>query len=93
MDEGKILVVNLSKGRIGEENMRLLGGMLIARLQMAAMERVDMPEDERRDFYLFVDEFQKFRPPNPSRPFCPRPAISSVLDRGASIRGTAYGRG
>ncbi len=60
MDEGKILIVNLSKGRIGEENMRLLGGMLIARLQMAAMERVDMPEDERRDFYLFVDEFQNF---------------------------------
>ncbi len=60
MDEGKIFIVNLSKGRIGEENMRLLGGMLIARLQMAAMERVDMLEDERRDFYLFVDEFQNF---------------------------------
>lgn len=60
MDEGKIFIVNLSKGRIGEENMRLLGGMLIARLQMAAMERVDMPEEERRDFYLFVDEFQNF---------------------------------
>lgn len=60
MDEGKIFIVNLSKGRIGEENMRLLGGMLISRLSMAAMERVDMPENERRDFYLFVDEFQNF---------------------------------
>ena len=60
MDEGKIFIVNLSKGRIGEENMRLLGGMLISRLQMAAMERVEIPEDDRRDFYLFVDEFQNF---------------------------------
>jgi hypothetical protein len=60
MDQGKILIVNLSKGRIGEDNMRLLGGMLITKLQMAAMERVDIPEAERRDFYLFVDEFQNF---------------------------------
>lgn len=60
MDNGKIFIVNLSKGRIGEENMRLLGGMIISRLQMAAMERVDLPEDDRRDFYLFVDEFQNF---------------------------------
>lgn len=60
MDSGKIFIVNLSKGRIGEENMRLLGGMIISRLQMAAMERVDLPEDDRRDFYLFVDEFQNF---------------------------------
>jgi len=60
MDEGKIFIVNLSKGRIGEENMKLLGGMLISRLSMAAMERVDIPEAERRDFYMFVDEFQNF---------------------------------
>ncbi|MFZ6015213.1 MAG: type IV secretory system conjugative DNA transfer family protein [Patescibacteria group bacterium] len=60
MDDGKILIVNLSKGRIGEENMRLLGGMIISRMQMAAMERVDMLEEDRRDFYLFVDEFQNF---------------------------------
>ncbi len=60
MDEGKIFIVNLSKGRIGEDNMRLLGGMLISNMQMAAMERVNIPEDERRDFYLFVDEFQNF---------------------------------
>jgi hypothetical protein len=60
MDEGKILIVNLSKGRIGEDNMRLLGGMLITKIQMAAMERVSIPESERRDFYLYVDEFQNF---------------------------------
>jgi len=60
MDNGKILIVNLSKGRIGEDNMRLLGGMLITKLQLAAMERVDIPEDDRRDFYLYVDEFQNF---------------------------------
>ncbi len=60
MDNGKILIVNLSKGRIGEDNMRLLGGMLITKLQLAAMERVEIPEDDRRDFYLYVDEFQNF---------------------------------
>ncbi len=61
MDEGKILIVNLSKGKIGEDNMRLLGGMLITKIQMAAMERVDIKnETDRRDFYLYVDEFQNF---------------------------------
>lgn len=60
MDEGKIVVINLSKGRIGEDASRLLGGMLITKIQLAAMERVDTPEDERRDFYLYVDEFQNF---------------------------------
>ncbi|MBI1960879.1 MAG: TraM recognition domain-containing protein, partial [Candidatus Liptonbacteria bacterium] len=60
MDEKKILIVNLSKGRIGEDNMALLGSMLITRLQLAAMSRVDVPEEERNDFYLYVDEFQNF---------------------------------
>ncbi len=61
MDEGKILIVNLSKGKIGEDNMRLLGGMLVTKLQLAAMERVDIKnEADRRDFYLYVDEFQNF---------------------------------
>ena len=60
MDEQKILLVNLSKGRIGEDSSRLLGGLLITKLQMSAMERVDMPEEERQDFYMFVDEFQNF---------------------------------
>jgi hypothetical protein len=61
MDEGKIFIVNLSKGKIGEDNMRLLGGMLVTKLQLAAMERVDIKHEiDRRDFYLYVDEFQNF---------------------------------
>ncbi|MFH1253727.1 MAG: TraM recognition domain-containing protein [Candidatus Uhrbacteria bacterium] len=60
MDSSKIFIVNLSKGRIGEDAMRLLGGMLITKLQLCAMERVDIPEIERRDFYLYIDEFQNF---------------------------------
>ncbi len=60
MDEGKILILNLAKGRVGEDNSRLLGALLITKLQLAAMSRVDIPEEERRDFYLYVDEFQNF---------------------------------
>lgn len=60
MDDQQILIINLSKGRIGEDASRLLGGMLITKIQMAAMERVDIPEPERNDFYLYVDEFQNF---------------------------------
>lgn len=60
MDDQKIFIINLSKGRIGEDAMRLLGGMLITKLQVSAMERVDTPEGEREDFYLYVDEFQNF---------------------------------
>ncbi len=60
MDNKKILIINLSKGRIGEDAMRLLGGMLVTKIQLAAMGRVDMPESERKDFYLYVDEFQNF---------------------------------
>ncbi len=60
MDNKKIFIMNLSKGRIGEDNSRLLGGMLITKIQLAAMERVDIPESDRRDFFLYVDEFQNF---------------------------------
>ncbi|MBN1258478.1 type IV secretion system DNA-binding domain-containing protein, partial [Candidatus Peregrinibacteria bacterium] len=60
MDEGKILLCNLSKGKMGDLNAQLLGMVMVAKLQMAAMSRVDIPEDERRDFYLYVDEFQNF---------------------------------
>lgn len=60
MDNKKILILNLSKGRIGEDNSALLGAMMITKIQLAAMARVDIPEDERKDFYLFVDEFQNF---------------------------------
>jgi len=64
MDTNKILIMNLSKGRIGEDNSRLLGGMLITEIQLAAMSRVDMPEEERKDFFLYVDEFQNFATPS-----------------------------
>src|SRR3989339_769169 len=60
MNEGKIFLVNVSKGRIGEDNSALLGGMIITKIQLAAMERVRIPESERKDFYLYVDEFQNF---------------------------------
>lgn len=60
MDEQKILLVNLSKGRIGELNTQLLGLVMVAQIQMAAMSRADTPEDQRKDFYLYVDEFQNF---------------------------------
>ncbi|MEI6529472.1 MAG: type IV secretion system DNA-binding domain-containing protein [Candidatus Falkowbacteria bacterium] len=60
MDSGKILIMNLSKGRIGEDNSALLGAMMITKIQLAAMSRVDVPESERRDFYLYIDEFQNF---------------------------------
>jgi hypothetical protein len=60
MDNQKILLVNLAQGRLGEETASLLGGMVITRLQATAMERVDIPIDERKDFFLYVDEFQNF---------------------------------
>mgnify|MGYP001286620076 CR=1 FL=1 len=60
MDKNKILIMNLSKGRIGEDASALIGAMMITKIQLAAMERVDIPEDERQDFYLYVDEFQNF---------------------------------
>ncbi len=60
MDNQKILILNLSKGRIGEDSSQLLGAMMITKIQLAAMSRVDLPEDQRRDFYLYVDEFQNF---------------------------------
>src|SRR6185295_6435105 len=60
MNDGKIFLVNVSKGRIGEDNSALLGGMIITKIQLAAMERVRIPEESRKDFYLYVDEFQNF---------------------------------
>ncbi len=60
MDEGKILILNLSKGKIGEDNSMLLGALLITKIQLAAMSRVNIPEEERKDFFLYVDEFQNF---------------------------------
>ncbi len=61
MDSQKILIMNLAKGRIGEDNTALLGAIMITKIQLAAMSRVDiLNEDDRKDFYLYVDEFQNF---------------------------------
>ncbi len=60
MDGQKILIMNLAKGKIGEDSSALLGAMMITKIQLAAMGRVDIPEAERKDFYLYVDEFQNF---------------------------------
>lgn len=64
MDEGKILLVNLSKGKLGEENSNFLGLILVPRILIAAMSRQDIPEEKRRDFFLYVDEFQNFATPD-----------------------------
>lgn len=60
MNQGKVILVNLSQGRLGEDNATLLGAMLITKIQLAAMSRVHIPEEQRRDFFLYVDEFQNF---------------------------------
>jgi len=64
MDQGKILFINLSKGELGEENSSFLGLIIVPRILMAAMSRADTPEDQRRDFFLYVDEFQNFATPD-----------------------------
>lgn len=60
MDDGKILLVNLAKGRIGEDSAALLGGLLVTSLGLAAFSRANIPEEERRPFYIYLDEFQNF---------------------------------
>lgn len=60
LDEGKILIANLSQGKLGEDNATLLGAMLITKLQLSAMKRVDVPKEQRKEFFLYVDEFQNF---------------------------------
>jgi hypothetical protein len=60
MDDGKILLANLSKGKLGEINSHLLGMIIVGKLLMAALSRGDMDEDKRKDFYLYIDEFQNF---------------------------------
>lgn len=60
MDEGKVLLVNLAKGKIGEDSATLLGGLLVTSLGLAAYSRADMPEKQRRSFFIYVDEFQNF---------------------------------
>ena len=60
MDEGKILLVNLSKGRLGEDSSSLLGGLLVTTIGLAAFSRADMPAEQRSDFFVYIDEFQTF---------------------------------
>ncbi len=60
MDKKKILLVNLAKGLVGEINANLLGMIVVSKLQMAALERASLPEEQRHDFYLYIDEFQNF---------------------------------
>ncbi len=60
MNERKILILNLSQGKLGEDTTALLGAMFITKIQLAAMKRVGIPNDQRKDFYLYVDEFQNF---------------------------------
>lgn len=64
MDDGKILLINLSKGKLGEENSQFLGLVIVPKILAAAMSRADIKEDERRDFFLYVDEFQNFATPD-----------------------------
>src|SRR3989339_900742 len=64
MDEGKILLINLSKGKLGEENSSFLGLVLIPKVLVAAMSRQEIPEPDRKDFFLYVDEFQNFATPD-----------------------------
>jgi len=60
MDRGRILIANLSKGKLGEDKANLLGAILVTQFQLAAMSRADIPEENRRDFYLYIDEFHNF---------------------------------
>jgi hypothetical protein len=60
MDNGKILIVNLSRGLMGEDNAGIIGAMMVTKIQLSAMSRADIPEPQRRPFYLYVDEFQNF---------------------------------
>lgn len=60
MNSGKIIIINLAKGKLGENNASLLGSMIITKIQEAAMARINISENQRREFYLYVDEFQNF---------------------------------
>ena len=60
IDKGKILLVNLAKGSLGEDISSFLGSLIITKIQLAALSRINVPESQRKDFYLYVDEFQEF---------------------------------
>ncbi len=63
LNNGKILLCNLSKGKIGEDNSSVFGVLVMAKIQLASLKRARMPQDQRKDFYLYVDEFQNFATP------------------------------
>ncbi len=63
LNEGKILLCNLSKGKIGEDNSEVFGVLIMAKIQLAALKRARIPQEQRKDFYLYVDEFQNFATP------------------------------
>ena len=60
MDEGRIMLFNLSDGILGEQNSQLLGQLVVAKFQLAVMSRANVPKEQRRNFYLYLDEFQTF---------------------------------
>ena len=60
IDQGRILLVNLAKGKLGEDICSFLGSLIVTKLQLASLSRIDIPEEKRRDFYLYLDEFQNF---------------------------------
>lgn len=64
INSGKILLCNLSKGKLGEDTSALFGGLITAKIQLAALKRASLPEDKRRDFYFYIDEFQNFATPS-----------------------------
>src|SRR5438094_7711856 len=66
MDEGRILIVNLSRGRLGQDNSALLGSLLLTSIEQAALTRADIPEADRRDHFLYLDEFQSLTTPSTS---------------------------
>ena len=64
MQDGKIILLNLSKGKMGELNSKLLGSMMVTQLKVSALRRAQIPEEERNPFYLYIDEFQNFVSPS-----------------------------
>jgi type IV secretory pathway TraG/TraD family ATPase VirD4 len=60
MGEGRVLLVDLSKGNMGEDASNLVGAMMLTRMELAALSRTDAPEEQRKDFYVYIDEFYNF---------------------------------
>jgi hypothetical protein len=75
LDDGRILIVNLSKDRIGDDACHLLGSLVVTALQQAAMSRADMAEPSRRDFWQYIDEFQNFA----------TESFATILSEGAQV--------